>query len=202
MQGGEPHHKHDRRQGCGDPSGPEPRRSPRHSLFTGADGWLVLYLIQLVDFMLLQREPNKTVHVSAWKPKAGHKEDFWKGSSSCFFWESNCIPDHYPAELSSNRQQENTPKPNNSKPSRTTAPIPLCPPSSATAFSLKGQPFTNNVHCSLREKLLHEKRGARVHWEKGWYLQDRDVGDPIQGAHEIGLNEQVLFPWKLKNAVP
>lgn len=35
----------------------------------------------------------------------------------------------------------------------------------------------------------------------GGYLQNGDIGDPIQGAHEICLNEQVLFSWKL-NTVP
>lgn len=44
--------------------GPPPARSraglSRHSLFTGAQGRLVLHLVQLVHFMLLPREPNKT----------------------------------------------------------------------------------------------------------------------------------------------
>lgn len=115
MQGGEPPHKHgtrpqprtDGRQRYGDVLQPGAQTdSPGHSLFIGAEGWLILHLVQLVDFMLLQREPNKTMHVSAWKPTAGHKEDFCKGSSSCYSWESNCLPDNHPAELSSNRQQK------------------------------------------------------------------------------------------------
>ena len=42
--------------------------SPTHSLFTGAQGWPVLHLVQLVYFVLLQREPNKTRDMGRLEP--------------------------------------------------------------------------------------------------------------------------------------
>lgn len=55
--------------------------SPRHSLFTGAEGWLVLHFVQLVYFMLLQRESNKTRDISVLgNPKPDTMTGvFWKG---------------------------------------------------------------------------------------------------------------------------
>lgn len=44
--------------------------SPRHSLIIGAEGRLVLHLVQLVHFMLLQRESNMTMDTRVGKAQA------------------------------------------------------------------------------------------------------------------------------------
>lgn len=45
------------------------------------------------------------------------------------------------------------------------------------------------------------KEGPESLGKRGAYLQDGDIGDTIQRAHEIRLNEQVLFSWELKGTV-
>lgn len=52
--------------------------------------------------------------------------------------------------------------------------------------------------CSSTEKILKEEKRAGVPREKGWYLQDGDISNSIQRAHEICLNEQILLSRKLK----
>lgn len=49
-----------------------------------------------------------------------------------------------------------------------------------------------------QKKYLRRKRGQEFPQEKGWYLQDGDISNSIQRAHEICLNEQILLSGKLK----
>lgn len=54
----------------GTSSSPEATDSPRHLLIIGAESRLVLHLVQLVHFMLLQRESNMTMDTRVGKAQA------------------------------------------------------------------------------------------------------------------------------------
>lgn len=55
-----------------------------------------------------------------------------------------------------------------------------------------------NWLCSPTEKILKEEKRAGIPPRKGLYLQDGDISNSIQRAHEIRLNEQILLSRKLK----
>lgn len=64
--------------------------APRHLLFIGAESRFVFHLVQLVYFMLLQREPNTTVNRRVRKPRHDTKAGTLKG----LILEVNMFPSH------------------------------------------------------------------------------------------------------------
>lgn len=75
----------------------------------------------------------------------------------------------------------------------------LCQPNSATLSSpCKSSHSSGICIAHLKKNYLKRKEGKEPPLEKGQYLQYGHIGNSIQRAHKISLNEQILFSRKLK----